>query len=214
MPFESSGETGLKILIVAESLFANYGLNGVSLRRITTNADVNLASVNYHYGDKKALFRNIILYRLRKINEVRIGGLTTAEHKYPHSMVPLREIIDLLAGPLFQPSQDNLQYNLATMRLLGRIYSEPIPLFSAIVNTELQPTMMRFGQAIRRHLPHLSPSDYLWRFSFVIGAMHHTLATLHDMKNLTKGICRNDDPGNALRNFVEFSLAALIGSAR
>lgn len=42
-----------KILDVAEGLFAEYGFNDTSLRTITSKAGVNLASVNYHFGDKK-----------------------------------------------------------------------------------------------------------------------------------------------------------------
>ncbi len=44
-----------KILDVAEGLFAEYGFNDTSLRTITSKAGVNLASVNYHFGDKKNL---------------------------------------------------------------------------------------------------------------------------------------------------------------
>ncbi|TOE36321.1 TetR family transcriptional regulator, partial [Vibrio parahaemolyticus] len=46
-----------KILDVAEGLFAEYGFNDTSLRTITGKANVNLASVNYHFGDKKTLVR-------------------------------------------------------------------------------------------------------------------------------------------------------------
>jgi hypothetical protein len=36
--------------------------------------------------------------------------------------------------------------------------------------------------------------------------MHHALATMHDMKKLTNGICRSNDSEAALRNFTEFAL--------
>ncbi len=49
-----------KILDVAEGLFAEYGFNDTSLRTITSKAGVNLASVNYHFGDKKTLVRAVL----------------------------------------------------------------------------------------------------------------------------------------------------------
>ncbi len=49
-----------KILDVAEGLFAEYGFNDTSLRTITGKANVNLASVNYHFGDKKTLVRAVL----------------------------------------------------------------------------------------------------------------------------------------------------------
>jgi len=66
--------------------------------------------------------------------------------------------------------------------------------------------MSRFGQALRRHAPALSPEDFLWRLSFVVGAMLHALATLHRMKDLTRGICRDNDQAAARARFVEFAV--------
>ena len=42
--------TKTKILDAAEILFADKGFNGTSLREITSQAEVNLAAVNYHFG--------------------------------------------------------------------------------------------------------------------------------------------------------------------
>ncbi len=208
MAIETSGETPRKILANAESLFAEYGLNGVSLRQITSRAGVNLAAVNYHYYDKEALCREIITNRLRAINATRLDELTQAEARLDGSPVPLDEILGIMARPLFLSGSDPSNYNASSRRLLGRIFSEPLPFAAEILATELQPVMTRFGQAIRRHAPSLSPQDFLWRYSLVVGAMHHAMATLHDMKARTNGVCRNDDPQSALSNFMVFAAQA------
>jgi len=209
MATNDPGETRQKILIAAESLFAEYSLNGVSLRQITAKAGVNLAAVNYHYSDKESLYREIIVLRLREINATRTNELSQAEARAAGSLMPLGEIIEILARPLFQPSANPVSYNPASLRLLGRIYTDPLPFTAEILAAELQPTLTRFGQAIRRHQPGLSPQDFIWRFSFIVGAMHHALATLHDMKARTNGVCRNDDYEGALRNFTAFALGVL-----
>lgn len=203
-----SMETKGKILTAAESLFAEHGLNGVSLRQITAKAGVNLASVNYHYYDKETLCREIITRRLRAINATRLAELTQAEARLAGRPVPLVEIMGILAHPLFLTDNDPTVYNAASRRLLGRIFSEPLPFSAEVFSTELRLVMARFGQAIRRHTPSLSPEDFLWRYSLVVGAMHHALATLHDMKDRTNSICRNDDPESALRNFIVFAAQA------
>ena len=208
MTLNSPVDTSQKILTSAESLFAEYGLNGVSLRKITSQAGVNLAAVNYHYYDKKALCREILLKRLRAINLTRLGELTRAEDRMIGSPVPLDEILGIMARPLFLSGSDPTNYNAASRRLLGRIFIEPLPFAAEILATELQPVMTRFGQAIRRHTPSLSPQDFLWRYSLVVGAMHHAMATLHDMKARTNGVCRNDDAGSALSNFIVFAAQA------
>lgn len=203
------GETGSRILITAESLFAQHGFNGISLRQITAKAGVNLAAVNYHYSDKRTLCRDILIYRLREVNKARLDILSQAEANAGGSIIPLEEILAGMARPAFQPGSSPMAYNAASIRLLGRIITEPLPFTAEIVTMELQPVMTRFGQTIRRHVPALSPPDFLWRFSLVIGAMHHAMATLHDMKTLTNGICRNDDSEGALRNYTAFAFRAL-----
>ena len=49
-----------KILDSAENLFAVKGFNGTSLREITSQAEVNLAAVNYHFGSKKELIKAVM----------------------------------------------------------------------------------------------------------------------------------------------------------
>ena len=100
------------------------------------------------------------------------------------------------------------------MRILGRCLVEPLPFMEAIISAELQPVMARFAQALRRHAPHLTPEEYLWRFSFVIGTMHHTLATLHCMKARTRGLCRDHDHAAALQRFIQFAAATLIAPVK
>ncbi|HBR95917.1 MAG TPA: TetR family transcriptional regulator, partial [Gammaproteobacteria bacterium] len=45
-----AADTKEKILTTAETLFAEQGIANTSLRHITQAAQVNLASVNYHFG--------------------------------------------------------------------------------------------------------------------------------------------------------------------
>jgi AcrR family transcriptional regulator len=203
-----AGKTKMAILVAAESLFAQYGLSGVSLRQITAKARVNLAAVNYHYYDKELLCREIVVQRLRDINATRLGELGQAEARQAGTPVPLDEIWEIMARPLFLSGNDSTAYNDASRRLLGRIFLEPLPFSAEILAAELQPTMTRFGQAVRRHVPSLSPQDFLWRFSFTVGAMHHAMAVLHDMKARTNGVCQNSDPEGALRNFIVFASQA------
>jgi AcrR family transcriptional regulator len=202
------GETSQRILMTAEALFADYGLYGISIRKIAAKAGVNLAAINYHHYDKERLCKKIIIERLHAINLIRLADLTQAEAGAVGAPVPLDVIMEIMSKPLFLTGSDPLAYNTASRRLLGRIFIEPLPFMAEILAAEMQPVMTRFGQAIRRHAPRLSPQDFIWRFSLVVGAMHHAMATLNDMKARTNGVCANDDPTAALRNFVVFATQA------
>ncbi|HWA24229.1 MAG TPA: TetR/AcrR family transcriptional regulator [Lacunisphaera sp.] len=197
-----------RILSAAEALFAEKGVAGVTLRQITANAHANLAAVNYHYFDKERLAWEIFLRRIRPLNAARLEALAKLEAGCGDQPVAFSAIIDAFARPLFICGSDPDGYNAHSRRLVGRIFTEPLPFAPELLGTEMQPTMTRFAQAIRRHAPKSSPADFVWRFSFVVGAMHHALATLHDMQARTNGICRNNDAEAALRNFIAFGVQA------
>lgn len=206
-------ETLLRTLNAAESLFAQHGYDGTSLRQVTNKAKVNLAAVNYHYGDKESLYAAVIRRRIQPINLGRLARLAQAEQEADGKPVPLALIIEIMARPIFELCEDPTTGGHHTVRLIGRSLAEPLSFMEEILATEFQPAMASFGQAVRRHVPTLSPEDFLWRLSFVVGAMHHTLATLHRMKELTRGICRNNDHAGALRRFIQFAVATFTAPA-
>jgi len=65
------GETTRElILVTAEKLFAELGIAAVSLRDIAAAAgQKNNAAVHYHFGDKENLLKEIILFRVKDIEE-------------------------------------------------------------------------------------------------------------------------------------------------
>lgn len=74
-----------RILDVAARLFAERGYAGVALKDIVTAAQVNCAAVNYHFGDKRNLYRKVIERGLRSREEA--APLEAA----PDARLPARE---------------------------------------------------------------------------------------------------------------------------
>ena len=68
-----------KIVRAAESLFEHQSFEATTLRQITAAAGVNLAAVNYHFGSKEALIREIFKRRLTQLNEERLAALDRLE---------------------------------------------------------------------------------------------------------------------------------------
>ncbi len=62
-------DTKIKIMAYANELFARSGFDGVSVRDIAQAADVNVASINYHFKNKLNLFHNIFEYNYRWMEE-------------------------------------------------------------------------------------------------------------------------------------------------
>ncbi|HKY88129.1 MAG TPA: TetR family transcriptional regulator, partial [Pseudorhodoplanes sp.] len=61
-----------RILSAAESLFAQFGFTGTSLRQVTSRADVNLAAVNYHFGSKENLVNEVFRRRMDDMSQARL----------------------------------------------------------------------------------------------------------------------------------------------
>src|ERR1700741_1497845 len=68
---EAQAATKAAVFNAAERLFALHGFQNVSVRDITAEAGVNLASVNYHFGSKDALLFEIFRRRTSELNRER-----------------------------------------------------------------------------------------------------------------------------------------------
>lgn len=55
-----------KILKIAHNLFAQNGVDSVSIRTIAKEADVNIAAVNYHFGNKETLYIETVRFSMNK----------------------------------------------------------------------------------------------------------------------------------------------------
>jgi len=67
-----AGDTKSRILDAAETLFIECGYEAMSLRQITSRAEVNLAAVNYHFGSKESLIHSMLSRRLDRLNQERV----------------------------------------------------------------------------------------------------------------------------------------------
>ena len=64
-----------RILEVAERMFAEHGMSGVGLRAITTEAEVNLASIAYHFDSKDGLLEALFAQRAAPIAQERVCSI-------------------------------------------------------------------------------------------------------------------------------------------
>lgn len=196
-----------RILLAAEMLFAESGYHGVTLREITSRAGVNLAAVHYHYYDKQALYLEVLSQRLKAVSNQRVELLAQATSATAANPPPVAHLLEIVAKPL-------LDLPPAARRLVGRALIDPLDFATPVLERDFHPAMRRCGQALRRHAPGMTPAAFLWLLSFLIGALHHAAASLHDMKNLTQGICANDDTANGLENFRQMGLALFAAHSR
>lgn len=63
-------EKQIQILEVAETLFAEKGFDGTSIRDISKEAKINVAMVSYYFGSKEKLLESLVLYKTSGLKEL------------------------------------------------------------------------------------------------------------------------------------------------
>ncbi|SKC78931.1 transcriptional regulator, TetR family [Burkholderia sp. CF099] len=170
-----AGDTKSRILDAAETLFIECGYEAMSLRQITSKAEVNLAAVNYHFGSKEALMHAMLSRRLDLLNQERVKLLDRFD-----TMLGARLTCEHVLGAMFIPalrvSRDTRIGGKAFLRLLGRAYTDPSPFIREFLNAHYASVAVRFFEAFQRALPHLPREELGWRLHFAIGALSGVLA--------------------------------------
>ncbi|QQC64916.1 TetR/AcrR family transcriptional regulator [Paraburkholderia ginsengisoli] len=170
-----AGDTKSRILDAAEALFIECGYEAMSLRQITSRAEVNLAAVNYHFGSKESLIHSMLSRRLDQLNEERLKLLDRFD-----AMLGARLTCEHVLGAMFIPalrlSRDPRVGGKAFLRLLGRAYTDPSSFIRDFLNGHYASVAVRFFDAFQLALPHLPREELGWRLHFAIGALSGVLA--------------------------------------
>lgn len=196
----------VKILEAAELLFARHGFAATSLRAITTEAGVNLASVNYYFGSKDQLIVEVLSRAIRPLNDHRFALLAAARLDHPTGPLPLPLILNAMLRPCleiaFDPSRER------TFQLLGRSLSEEGNFIQQVMEREWTPVVVRFMEALREALPNVPESEIYWRIHFTVGALIHTSCHHRDLTQLSQGLCRMEmEP--TLARLIDYATAGL-----
>lgn len=188
-------DTKTRILDAAEKLFGEKGFDATSLRDITTEADVNLAAVNYHFQSKETLIEAAIIRCSGPVNNKRIAMLEAAG---PNPTV--EQIVEAFVGPV-------LEHDFEPMApLMARVMASP-EIMQRVFKHHMETLSRRFAEAISVALPELSPTERLWRLHFVAGSMAHTVTRAPVLRNLFGGVLDFSDRKLLIERLVRFAAA-------
>ena len=204
-------ETKDRLLDVAERLFATQGIAATSLRQITTEAEVNLAAVNYHFQSKDELVRSVYTRRLRPMNAIRLGRLDAMEAENEEAAIDLNSLLCAFYEPVIDMAHALKNEGGVTIgQILGRIYTETHVIVEQLWLTEMAEVARRYTLALSRSLPHLKPEEVLWRFQFTIGILAHTMAAEEKIMRITRGRINLRDKEEVLRQMTSYAKAGLL----
>lgn len=126
--------TRKRLLQAALEIFADKGFRDATVREICARAEVNVASVNYHFGSKEALYSEVLGFAYREASERY--PYTKAGDKSLAPEVRLRHFIGNLLGRMLDDT-----YLGRHGKLLARELADPTPTgaLDQVIETTMKP---------------------------------------------------------------------------
>jgi len=124
-------ETRERLLKAAERLFAERGFKKVTVRDICRAARANVAAVNYHFGDKDGLYRELLRIAIDVVRETTEAGRKAGEGRPPDEK--LERYFRIFLSRITAPGHENLH------RLIQREIDDPTAALDAFVEEAVRP---------------------------------------------------------------------------
>lgn len=136
-------ETRTRLLKAATRLFAERGFNHVSVRDICKAAGSNVASVNYHFGDKLGLYRELIGTIAEAMNRSKISAFDSGA-----GLPPEEQLRGYICGFLHQLLDPDLEEGCRMEKLMTREMMEPTPALDLIIEKGIKPAGERLSKLV------------------------------------------------------------------
>lgn len=166
------------LLAAAERLFADRGVDAVSLRSVMAEAGTNVASVHYHFGTKQALVEALVQARSGEVGRLREPLLAALEASASPTTRGVAEAFVRPVADLALAGDD------AWVRFVHRVVAERHPAF-ALLDETFAPQALRIGALVQRLIPDADLVTVRFRLA---EAMTTTFRVLGDLDAVARAV--------------------------
>ncbi len=195
------------MLEVAERLFAERGLDAVSIRDIIAAAGANLGAINYHFGTKDRLIEAVFERRLVPSIRERLRALAAVEKAAGDRPPKLEAVLEAIFRPVVEEAMDPGRGGGTFGKLMARCLVDPNPVMEKVMHSHISVMVKRFDAALLRAVPSLTPRDVFWRMHLLMGGLHQSLLLL-GWKPPPGAPAFHLEAETYIRRFVAFAAAA------
>ena len=154
----SQEETRWRVLQAAMEVFSEVGYHAATTRAICSRAQVNLASIHYHFGDKAELYREV--FRLPFLNERNaFASLDIAQ-------ASLHEALQAFYNWMFPPTEQEDPMLHLFLRLHAREEGEPSGVLGDALVLAFQPNHAKLQALLCREFGLKKPDAEVDRLTF------------------------------------------------
>ncbi|MEO8224927.1 MAG: TetR/AcrR family transcriptional regulator [Gammaproteobacteria bacterium] len=178
----TSARTREHLILAGERLFAEQGIDNVSLRQINTAAGQrNSSASHYHFGSKESLVTAIYQYRMERLDARRVTMLAAMPPCIPGA--PVHAVIGVLVHPMIgeiaeSEGGDNF------IRFLSQLLNHPMMDLVNMWRSQFGASLGQVYYELRRALPDIPDEVFGARFGL---AWELTVNALAARDRLNKG---------------------------
>ncbi len=196
-----------RLLDEAEALFAAKGYHGVSVREITQAAGCNLASINYHFGNKQNLYLEVFKTRwIPRAMRIREYVREVIAAHRPPSPAELIEAVAkaFLGGPLSDEERRRHQ------QLMFRELNRPSEAFELVAEKVMRPFSKELMEVLRPCVPgDLSEEQLLLCILSIFGMVLYFSFAQVAVSRITGRQYDSGFRSRLIAHIVQFSLGGL-----
>lgn len=196
-------DTRTRLLDAAGQVFAESGFQAATVREICSRAGVNIALVNYHFGDKLELYTEVLRQSIGASGD---GIIKKAIASTAPPEEALREMIHAMLQRVCRADRPGWQF-----QLMVHEFAQPTPAMSTVIDETMRPIYNRFRALIGDMLG-LSPDHDTVRFSThsVIAQIVHYVHGRHVVSQVWPELELNAERiAQIATHIADFSLAGL-----
>lgn len=190
-----------RLILAAQDAFAEHGYKAATVRDICRAAGVNIAAVNYYFGDKEQLYIEAVKYAHSCAAQMQsFPALPQDTPPAEKLRVFIREMVSRMHAPA-SPS---------AMKLMMREMADPGRAAHVVVSEFIQPVAFALRAIVRELLPHLSEQQTLMvGFSIMGQCLYYRQNRPVSEVIFGKDAVSALDPDAVAEHVVQFTLAAL-----
>lgn len=203
-------DTKQNLILSALELFAEQGIDAVSMRTINAAAGArNASAVHYHFGNKFGIIEAIISFIKAELDAHRLPALEALEGRVAAGETPTTREIMWAALKPYDALSRTPGYGRCAIRFLARIQTD--------MNAEIQDALkrdphhiaQRFDALLARALPDLPTEIRQSRYLYCWTLMVQSFAGTGSWRDTTFGNLRAASGDAALLRFFDYLVGGL-----
>ena len=200
-------ETRARLLASAARLFAARGFKKVTVREICRHAHANVAAVNYHFGDKLGLYREVLDTAIERMCGTTEAAREAGEGGNPETRlrVYVRVFLQRVAGT----GSDRWIH-----QLMAHEIADPTPALDLVADRVLRPRIAYLSEIVGELLNRPATDSHVMRCVLSIQAQCHAAMPNSLSRRIQRDIHAKPQMEQLADHIAEFSIAGIraIGS--